>query len=237
MSLVGPRPMSLRDVSLFSEAHLLRRFQVKPGITGLWQISGRSNLTFDQWIALDFSYIDRWSFGLDMQILLATIPHRSGFRGNVERLPNEERFARRQNMVRVALVHDYFTQHGGAENVAGNFITSCRRLICSRLLHWIIYTGLYPEGKATNIVDAKSAADCGAFIGCTSHFILSEYSHWIFRRYDLVISSSSGYGKGVRTRSDALHVCYCHTPMRWVWRYDDYVSRERLTASKRFFLP
>jgi exopolysaccharide biosynthesis polyprenyl glycosylphosphotransferase len=74
MSLVGPRPMSLRDVSLFSEAHLLRRFQVKPGITGLWQISGRSNLTFDQWIALDFSYIDRWSFGLDMQILLATIP-------------------------------------------------------------------------------------------------------------------------------------------------------------------
>jgi exopolysaccharide biosynthesis polyprenyl glycosylphosphotransferase len=74
MSLVGPRPMSLRDVSLFSEAYLLRRFRVKPGITGLWQISGRSNLTFDQWIALDFSYIDRWSFGLDMQILLATIP-------------------------------------------------------------------------------------------------------------------------------------------------------------------
>jgi exopolysaccharide biosynthesis polyprenyl glycosylphosphotransferase len=74
MSLVGPRPMSLRDVSLFSEAHLLRRFRVKPGITGLWQISGRSNLTFDQWIALDFSYIDRWSFALDMQILLATIP-------------------------------------------------------------------------------------------------------------------------------------------------------------------
>ena len=74
MSLVGPRPMSLRDVSLFSEAHLLRRFSVKPGITGLWQVSGRSNLTFDQWIALDFSYIDRWSFGLDMQILLATIP-------------------------------------------------------------------------------------------------------------------------------------------------------------------
>ena len=74
MSLVGPRPMSLRDVGLFSEAHLLRRFKVKPGITGLWQISGRSNLTFDQWIALDFSYIDRWSFVLDMRILLATIP-------------------------------------------------------------------------------------------------------------------------------------------------------------------
>ena len=74
MSLVGPRPMSLRDVSRFSEAYLLRRFSAKPGITGLWQISGRSNLTFDQWIALDFSYIDRWSLALDMQILLATIP-------------------------------------------------------------------------------------------------------------------------------------------------------------------
>jgi exopolysaccharide biosynthesis polyprenyl glycosylphosphotransferase len=74
MSLVGPRPMTLRDVSLFNEAYLLRRFSAKPGITGLWQISGRSNLTFDQWIALDFSYIDRWSLGLDMRILLATIP-------------------------------------------------------------------------------------------------------------------------------------------------------------------
>jgi exopolysaccharide biosynthesis polyprenyl glycosylphosphotransferase len=74
MSLVGPRPMSLRDVSLFNEAYLLRRFSAKPGITGLWQVSGRSNLTFDQWIALDFSYIDRWSLALDMQILLATIP-------------------------------------------------------------------------------------------------------------------------------------------------------------------
>jgi exopolysaccharide biosynthesis polyprenyl glycosylphosphotransferase len=74
MSLVGPRPMTLRDVSLFNEAYLLRRFSAKPGITGLWQVSGRSNLTFDQWIALDFSYIDQWSLALDMQILLATIP-------------------------------------------------------------------------------------------------------------------------------------------------------------------
>ena len=56
-------------------------------------------------------------------------------------------------------------------------------------------------------------------------------------RYDLVISSSSGYGKGVRTRSDALHVCYCHTPMRWIWRYHDYVSREKLAVSKRLLLP
>jgi exopolysaccharide biosynthesis polyprenyl glycosylphosphotransferase len=72
MSLVGPRPMSLRDVSMFSEPALMRRFSVTPGITGLWQVSGRSNLTFDQWIALDLAYIDRWSLWLDFLILLRT---------------------------------------------------------------------------------------------------------------------------------------------------------------------
>ena len=73
MSLVGPRPMSVRDVSLFNEATLMRRFTVKPGITGLWQVSGRSSLSFDQWMKLDFSYIDDWSLGLDFQILARTI--------------------------------------------------------------------------------------------------------------------------------------------------------------------
>jgi len=73
MSLVGPRPMSVRDVSLFSEATLMRRFTVKPGITGLWQVSGRSTLGFDQWIKLDFSYIDDWSLALDFLILARTV--------------------------------------------------------------------------------------------------------------------------------------------------------------------
>jgi len=65
MSLVGPRPMSVRDVSLFSEATLMRRFSVKPGITGLWQVSGRSDTSFDQWMRFDFNYIDDWLFKLD----------------------------------------------------------------------------------------------------------------------------------------------------------------------------
>ena len=73
MSLVGPRPMSVRDVSLFGEATLMRRFTVKPGITGLWQVSGRSAVSFEQWIKLDFSYIDRWSLALDLQILARTV--------------------------------------------------------------------------------------------------------------------------------------------------------------------
>jgi exopolysaccharide biosynthesis polyprenyl glycosylphosphotransferase len=74
MSLVGPRPMSVRDVSLFSESTLMRRFSVQPGITGIWQVSGRSFLTFDQWIALDFQYIEEWSLELDLKILARTVP-------------------------------------------------------------------------------------------------------------------------------------------------------------------
>jgi exopolysaccharide biosynthesis polyprenyl glycosylphosphotransferase len=74
MSLVGPRPLPMRDVALFTDASLMRRFTVKPGITGLWQVSGRSGLSFDQWIKLDFRYIDHWSLALDFEILARTLP-------------------------------------------------------------------------------------------------------------------------------------------------------------------
>ncbi len=74
MSLVGPRPLPMRDVNNFSEASLMRRFSVKPGLTGLWQVSGRSNTSFANWMKLDLEYIDRWSLLLDMKILARTIP-------------------------------------------------------------------------------------------------------------------------------------------------------------------
>jgi len=74
MSLVGPRPMSVRDVSRFTEAQLMRRFSVRPGITGIWQVSGRSSLTFEQWMKLDFAYLDEWSLALDFKILARTVP-------------------------------------------------------------------------------------------------------------------------------------------------------------------
>jgi lipopolysaccharide/colanic/teichoic acid biosynthesis glycosyltransferase len=66
--------MSVRDVSLFDEPQLMRRFSVRPGITGIWQVSGRSALSFEQWMALDFSYIDDWSLALDLKILARTLP-------------------------------------------------------------------------------------------------------------------------------------------------------------------
>jgi exopolysaccharide biosynthesis polyprenyl glycosylphosphotransferase len=74
MSLVGPRPMAMRDVHRFTEATLMRRFSVRPGLTGLWQVSGRSTLDFDRWITLDLRYIDEWSLGLDFRILAKTLP-------------------------------------------------------------------------------------------------------------------------------------------------------------------
>jgi exopolysaccharide biosynthesis polyprenyl glycosylphosphotransferase len=74
MSLVGPRPMSLRDVDLFDRGIQRKRFSVKPGLTCLWQVSGRSNLPFSKWLELDLEYIERWSLGLDLKILFKTVP-------------------------------------------------------------------------------------------------------------------------------------------------------------------
>ncbi|MEJ5300408.1 MAG: sugar transferase [Thermodesulforhabdaceae bacterium] len=72
MSLVGPRPLPLRDYERFYDDRHWRRFTVIPGITGLWQVSGRSNMKFDDWMALDLFYIDNWSLWLDLLILWKT---------------------------------------------------------------------------------------------------------------------------------------------------------------------
>ena len=74
MSLVGPRPLPLRDYAGFSEDSHRRRLSVRPGITCSWQIEGRNSIPFDQWMRLDLQYIDKWSFWLDLRILLKTVP-------------------------------------------------------------------------------------------------------------------------------------------------------------------
>jgi exopolysaccharide biosynthesis polyprenyl glycosylphosphotransferase len=74
MSLVGPRPLPVRDYEGFDEDWHRRRFSVRPGITCLWQINGRSNIPFKDWMRLDMEYIDKWSLGLDFKILARTIP-------------------------------------------------------------------------------------------------------------------------------------------------------------------
>jgi exopolysaccharide biosynthesis polyprenyl glycosylphosphotransferase len=73
MSLVGPRPLRLRDYALLEDWHR-KRSLVLPGMTGLWQISGRSSLSFDDLVRLDFYYLDNWSIWLDISILVKTVP-------------------------------------------------------------------------------------------------------------------------------------------------------------------
>jgi exopolysaccharide biosynthesis polyprenyl glycosylphosphotransferase len=74
MSLVGPRPLPIRDYNGFSEDWHRRRFSVRPGITCLWQVNGRSSLPFERWMELDMEYIDKWSLWLDFRILAKTFP-------------------------------------------------------------------------------------------------------------------------------------------------------------------
>lgn len=74
MSLVGPRPLPVRDYQGFNEDWQRRRFSVKPGITCLWQVNGRSAISFEQWMLLDLQYMDEWSLWLDIKILARTVP-------------------------------------------------------------------------------------------------------------------------------------------------------------------
>ncbi|MEW6750311.1 MAG: sugar transferase [Candidatus Latescibacterota bacterium] len=74
MSLVGPRPLPVRDYEGFDRDWYRRRFSVLPGVTGLWQVNGRSSVSFERWMEMDMQYIDQWNPWLDAKILLKTIP-------------------------------------------------------------------------------------------------------------------------------------------------------------------
>jgi lipopolysaccharide/colanic/teichoic acid biosynthesis glycosyltransferase len=72
MSLVGPRPPLPDEAALYAD-HVRRRLVVKPGLTGLWQVSGRSDLTWEESVRLDLRYVENWSLALDLQILWKTV--------------------------------------------------------------------------------------------------------------------------------------------------------------------
>jgi lipopolysaccharide/colanic/teichoic acid biosynthesis glycosyltransferase len=73
MSLVGPRPPTPDEVVQYHGSQR-RRLSMRPGLTCLWQVSGRNEVSFEDWMKLDLEYIDRWSTALDLQIVLRTIP-------------------------------------------------------------------------------------------------------------------------------------------------------------------
>ena len=73
MSLIGPRPPLPSEVEQY-EPWQRRRLSMKPGLTGLWQVSGRNRIDFQRWMELDLRYIDNWSLSLDLKILVKTVP-------------------------------------------------------------------------------------------------------------------------------------------------------------------
>jgi len=74
MSLVGPRPLIFEETAAFAETWHERRLDLRPGMTGPWQVSGRSDIPFDEMIRFDYQYVAGWSLARDLEILLATAP-------------------------------------------------------------------------------------------------------------------------------------------------------------------
>jgi lipopolysaccharide/colanic/teichoic acid biosynthesis glycosyltransferase len=73
MTLVGPRPLPTEEAAMCTRWES-QRIKVKPGITGIWQVSGRSDLDFETWVRMDLEYIEHWSLGMDLVLLMKTIP-------------------------------------------------------------------------------------------------------------------------------------------------------------------
>ncbi|HLQ11007.1 MAG TPA: glycosyltransferase [Ktedonobacteraceae bacterium] len=139
--------------------------------------------------------------------------------------------------MKVALVHDYLNQMGGAERV----VLAFHELFPDAPL----YTSMYDPKRvdaAFRSMDIRTSFMQKLPLVKKHHqpFLpLYPYAmeHLDLRGYDLVLSSSSAFGKGVITRPGTMHICYCHTPMRWCWNYDEYVEREHLGKMARMVLP
>lgn len=139
--------------------------------------------------------------------------------------------------MRVAIVHDYLNQYGGAERVL-------------EALH-----ALYPDAPVyTSIYDAEAMPEHYRSWDIRTSFMQklpawrkhfrryfmlypTAFERFDFSEYDLIISSSSAYAKGIIPPPHALHICYCHTPMRFAWRTEDYVERESISGLQGAILP
>ncbi len=139
--------------------------------------------------------------------------------------------------MKVALVHDYLNQMGGAERV----VLAFHQLFPDAP----IYTSIYdPErvDPAFKNMDIRTSFMQKLPMVTKHHqpylpFYPFAMESLDLRGYDLVLSSSSAFGKGVITRPETVHICYCHTPMRWCWNYREYVEREQLGKLARSVLP
>lgn len=139
--------------------------------------------------------------------------------------------------MRVALVHDYLNQMGGAERVVMAF----HELFPDAP----IYTSMYDPQRvhpAFQKMDIRTSFMQKLPLVTKHHqpylaFYPFAMESLDLRGYDLVLSSSSAFAKGIITGPETMHICYCHTPMRWCWNYDEYVEREQLGKLARKVLP
>lgn len=138
--------------------------------------------------------------------------------------------------MRIAVVHDYFTQMGGAEKVAEELV---RMLPGASLFTTVALPDRMPAGLAGRQVETSWMQQLPRM---KQHYRLYFPLYPLAVRsldvsaYDLVVSSSSGYAKAVRTNREAIHVCYCHTPMRWAWRFESYRGQDTSNAAKQVLL-
>ncbi|HEU5382604.1 MAG TPA: glycosyltransferase [Ktedonobacteraceae bacterium] len=139
--------------------------------------------------------------------------------------------------MKVALVHDYLNQMGGAERV----VLALHELFPDAPL----YTSIYDPKRVDS---AFQKIDIRTSFMQKFPFVMKHHQPYLpfypfamegldLRGYDLVLSSSSAFGKGVIVKPETVHICYCHTPMRWCWNYQDYVEREQLGGMARRMLP
>jgi glycosyltransferase involved in cell wall biosynthesis len=140
-------------------------------------------------------------------------------------------------MSRIALFHDNFAQMGGAEKVAEEIYS----LLPGASLHsTVAVPEVLSRGlRQTNIKTSWMQHLPGLRRHFRHYFLFYPFAveSVDLSSYDLIVSSCFGYAKGVHKRKDAIHVCYCHTPMRWVWRYEDYSERAAFGSLSRRFLP
>ena len=139
--------------------------------------------------------------------------------------------------MKVALVHDYLNQMGGAERV----VLAFHELFPDAPLYTSIYDPRRVDAAFQQIDIRTSFMQRLPFVKKHHQPFLPLYPFAMerldLRGYDLILSSSSAFGKGVITKSGTMHICYCHTPMRWCWNYDEYVEREQLGKLARGVLP
>jgi len=130
---------------------------------------------------------------------------------------------------KIAVFHDNFCQMGGAERVAEELYHAFSQVERTDLISTLSATEILTEPlQKAGIQNSWMQILPNPAKWFRAYFLLYPLavSGFDLKQYDVLVSSCFGYAKGIHKRADAVHVCYCHTPMRWVWRTEDYLSRE-----------